>query len=159
MLRLEIQEKKARVSDQLSVKQFDQVQSYIDKGIAEGAELLFGGPGKPEGLETGYFARPTIFNNVNNDMVIAREEIFGPVMSIITYNDLDEAIEIANDTEYGLAGYVFGTDKDTLLKVARSVEAGTIQINEAPRRPDLPFGGYKNLELVANGETSVSKNS
>lgn len=136
-------EEGTRVGPIISKKQFDQVQSYIDKGIAEGAELLFGGPGKPEGLETGYFARPTIFNNVNNDMVIAREEIFGPVMSIITYNDLDEAIEIANDTEYGLAGYVFGTDKDTLLKVARSVEAGTIQINEAPRRPDLPFGGYK----------------
>ncbi|WP_214268492.1 aldehyde dehydrogenase family protein [Staphylococcus pseudoxylosus] len=127
----------------ISKKQFDQVQSYIDKGIEEGAELFYGGPGKPEGLEKGYFARPTIFNNVDNDMVIAREEIFGPVMSIITYNDVDEAIKIANDTEYGLAAYVYGEDQDTLHKVARSLEAGTVEINEAGRKPDLPFGGYK----------------
>ena len=97
------------------VKQFDTVQSYIDKGIEEGAELLYGG-GKPEGLDTGYFARPTIFVNVKNDMTIAQEEIFGPVVSVITYNDLDEAIEIANDTKYGLAGYVIGKDKETLQK-------------------------------------------
>ena len=127
----------------ISKKQFDQVQSYIDKGIEEGAELLYGGPGKPEGLDKGYFARPTIFNNVDNQMTIAQEEIFGPVMSVITYNDLDEAIAIANDTKYGLAGYVYGENLDNLRKVARSVEAGTIEINEAGRKPDLPFGGYK----------------
>lgn len=127
----------------ISKKQFDQVQSYIDKGIEEGAELLYGGPGKPEGLDKGYFARPTIFNNVDNQMTIAQEEIFGPVMSVITYNDLDEAIAIANDTKYGLAGYVYGKNLDNLRKVARSVEAGTIEINEAGRKPDLPFGGYK----------------
>ncbi|MCE7784624.1 aldehyde dehydrogenase family protein [Staphylococcus xylosus] len=127
----------------ISKKQFDQVQSYIDKGVEEGAELFYGGPGKPEGLDKGYFARPTIFNNVDNDMTIAREEIFGPVMSIITYNDVDEAIKIANDTEYGLAAYVYGEDQDTLHKVARSLEAGTVEINEAGRKPDLPFGGYK----------------
>ena len=92
----------------ISKKQFDQVQNYINKGIEEGAELFYGGPGKPEGLEKGYFARPTIFINVDNQMTIAQEEIFGPVMSVITYNDLDEAIQIANDTKYGLAGYVIG---------------------------------------------------
>lgn len=131
----------------ISKKQFDQVQAYIDKGIEEGAELLYGGPGKPEGLDKGYFARPTIFNNVDNSMTIAQEEIFGPVMSVITYNDLDEAIKIANDTKYGLAGYVYGSDKDTLHKVARSIEAGTVEINEAGRKPDLPFGGYKQSGL------------
>ncbi|EHJ07245.1 aldehyde dehydrogenase family protein [Staphylococcus simiae] len=131
----------------ISKKQFDQVQSYIDKGIQEGAELFYGGPGKPEGLEKGYFARPTIFINVDNHMTIAQEEIFGPVMSVITYNDVDEAIEIANDTKYGLAGYVIGNDQETLRKVARSIEAGTVEINEAGRKPDLPFGGYKQSGL------------
>ncbi|MCE3401792.1 aldehyde dehydrogenase family protein, partial [Staphylococcus aureus] len=119
----------------ISKKQFDQVQNYINKGIEEGAELFYGGPGKPEGLEKGYFARPTIFINVDNQMTIAQEEIFGPVMSVITYNDLDEAIQIANDTKYGLAGYVIGKDKETLHKVARSIEAGTVEINEAGRKP------------------------
>ncbi|QDW84071.1 aldehyde dehydrogenase family protein [Staphylococcus pasteuri] len=140
-------EEGTQVGPIISKKQFDQVQSYIDKGIEEGAELFYGGPGKPEGLEKGYFARPTIFINVDNNMNIAQEEIFGPVMSVITYNDLDEAIEIANDTKYGLAGYVIGNDKDTLHKVARSIEAGTVEINEAGRKPDLPFGGYKQSGL------------
>ncbi len=140
-------EEGTQVGPIISKKQFDQVQSYIDKGVEEGAELLYGGPGKPENLEKGYFARPTIFNNVENDMTIAQEEIFGPVMSVITYNDLDEAIEIANDTEYGLAGYVYGQDKEKLHKVARSIEAGTVEINEAGRKPDLPFGGYKQSGL------------
>ncbi|MFU0762529.1 aldehyde dehydrogenase family protein [Staphylococcus pasteuri] len=140
-------EEGTQVGPIISKKQFDQVQSYIDKGIEEGAELFYGGPGKPGGLEKGYFARPTIFINVDNNMTIAQEEIFGPVMSVITYNDLDEAIEIANDTKYGLAGYVIGNDKDTLHKVARSIEAGTVEINEAGRKPDLPFGGYKQSGL------------
>ncbi|NWK83322.1 aldehyde dehydrogenase family protein [Staphylococcus sp. GSSP0090] len=140
-------EEGTQVGPIISKKQFDQVQAYIDKGIEEGAELLYGGPGKPEGLDKGYFARPTIFNNVDNSMTIAQEEIFGPVMSVITYNDLDEAIKIANDTKYGLAGYVYGSDKDKLHKVARSIEAGTVEINEAGRKPDLPFGGYKQSGL------------
>lgn len=140
-------EEGTQVGPIISKKQFDQVQAYIDKGIEEGAELLYGGPGKPEGLDKGYFARPTIFNNVDNSMTIAQEEIFGPVMSVITYNDLDEAIKIANDTKYGLAGYVYGSNKDTLHKVARSIEAGTVEINEAGRKPDLPFGGYKQSGL------------
>ncbi|CAA4016082.1 aldehyde dehydrogenase [Staphylococcus aureus] len=100
----------------ISKKQFDQVQNYINKGIEEGAELFYGGPGKPEGLEKGYFARPTIFINVDNQMTIAQEEIFGPVMSVITYNDLDEAIQIANDTKYGLAGYVLVRTKKHCIK-------------------------------------------
>ncbi|MBF2757876.1 MULTISPECIES: aldehyde dehydrogenase family protein [Staphylococcus] len=136
-------EEGTQVGPIISKKQFDTVQSYIDKGIEEGAELFYGGPGKPEGLNKGYFARPTIFINVDNDMTIAQEEIFGPVASVITYNDLDEAIKIANDTKYGLAGYVIGKDKETLQKVARSIEAGRIEINEAGNQPDLPFGGYK----------------
>ncbi|MBE5676947.1 aldehyde dehydrogenase family protein [Staphylococcus sp. SS87] len=140
-------EEGTQVGPIISKKQFDQVQNYINKGIEEGAELFYGGPGKPEGLEKGYFARPTIFINVDNQMTIAQEEIFGPVMSVITYNDLDEAIEIANDTKYGLAGYVIGNDKETLRKVARSIEAGTVEINEAGRKPDLPFGGYKQSGL------------
>lgn len=136
-------EEGTQVGPIISKKQFDTVQSYIDKGIEEGAELFYGGPGKPERLNKGYFARPTIFINVDNDMTIAQEEIFGPVASVITYNDLDEAIKIANDTKYGLAGYVIGKDKETLQKVARSIEAGRIEINEAGNQPDLPFGGYK----------------
>ncbi|CDR64983.1 TPA: aldehyde dehydrogenase family protein [Staphylococcus argenteus] len=140
-------EEGTQVGPIISKKQFDQVQNYINKGIEEGAELFYGGLGKPDGLEKGYFARPTIFINVDNHMTIAQEEIFGPVMSVITYNDLDEAIEIANDTKYGLAGYVIGNDKETLRKVARSIEAGTVEINEAGRKPDLPFGGYKQSGL------------
>ena len=125
------------------VKTIRSSRRLYPKGIDEGAELVLGGVGKPEGLDKGYFAKPTIFANVKNDMTIAQEEIFGPVMSIITYNDLKEAIKIANDTKYGLAGYVYGKDLNTLRKVAREIEAGTIEINEAGRKPDLPFGGYK----------------
>ncbi|MGO1988150.1 aldehyde dehydrogenase family protein, partial [Mammaliicoccus vitulinus] len=123
--------------------QFDTVQSYIQKGIDEGATLLHGGVGKPEGIEKGYFVKPTLFTDVTNDMTIAQEEIFGPVGTIITYKDIDEAIEIANDTIYGLAAYVYGNDKETVKKVARSLEAGTVEINDAGRKPNLPFGGYK----------------
>ncbi|TCP20866.1 aldehyde dehydrogenase (NAD+) [Scopulibacillus darangshiensis] len=124
-------------------KQWDRVQSYIQKGIDEGATLVAGGPGKPEGLETGYFVKPTVFTNVKNDMVIAREEIFGPVMSIITYETLDEAIAIANDTEYGLAGYIVGKDEGTINKVASSIRAGQIRVNKAQTDFSAPFGGYK----------------
>ena len=127
----------------ISKKQFDRVQSYITKGQEEGATLHYGGSGKPDNLSTGYFVKPTIFTGVNNDMVIAQEEIFGPVMSVLAYDDLDQAIEIANDTVYGLAGYVVGKDKEQLKQVARSIEAGTIAINEEQGTNDLPFGGYK----------------
>ena len=127
----------------ISKKQFDRVQGYIEKGQEEGATLYYGGTGKPDGLENGYFVKPTIFTDVDNGMTIAQEEIFGPVMSVITYGDLDEAIRIANDTVYGLAGYVVGKDKDKLQKVARSIEAGTISINDCTGPQTLPFGGYK----------------
>lgn len=141
------QDKETEMGPIVSEKQFNQVQDYIQKGIDEGATLFYGGVGKPDGLEKGYFAKPTIFTDVDNKMTIAQEEIFGPVMSVITYKDLDEAIDIANDTKYGLAGYVYGKDTESLKKVARSVEAGTIEINESGRTPDLPFGGYKQSGL------------
>ncbi|MDT0680944.1 aldehyde dehydrogenase family protein [Staphylococcus chromogenes] len=141
------QQKETEMGPIVSEKQYRQVQDYIKKGIQEGAELYYGGEGHPEGLDKGYFVKPTIFANVDNQMTIAQEEIFGPVMSVITYKDLDEAIRIANDTKYGLAGYVFGQDKEQLHKVARSIEVGTVEINEAGRTPDLPFGGYKQSGL------------
>lgn len=127
----------------INSKQFNQIQEFIKIGAQEGATIELGGEGKPEGLETGYFIKPTIFSNVENHMTIAQEEIFGPVMSIITYSNVDEAIKIANDTKYGLAAYVYGSDMDTLQKVATAFEAGVIEINEYPRSADMPFGGYK----------------
>lgn len=127
----------------ISKTQFDRVQSYIEKGQEEGATLYHGGTGKPDGLSTGYFVKPTIFTDVDNSMAIAQEEIFGPVMSVITYEDLEDAIRIANDTIYGLAGYVVGKDKEKLQHVARSIEAGTIIINDCDGPNTLPFGGYK----------------
>lgn len=127
----------------ISRKQYDTVQSYINKGVEEGATLSYGGPDQPEGLDKGFYVKPTIFTDVDNKMTIAQEEIFGPVMSVITYKDLDEAIKIANDTKYGLAGYVYGENMETLQKVARSIEAGTVEINNAKGGPDMPFGGYK----------------
>ncbi|WP_017547542.1 aldehyde dehydrogenase family protein [Salinicoccus carnicancri] len=127
----------------ISRKQYDTVQSYINKGVEEGATLYHGGADQPEGLAEGFYVKPTVFSDVDNKMTIAQEEIFGPVMSVITYKDLDEAIALANDTKYGLAGYVFGEDPETLKKVARSIEAGTVEINNAKGGADLPFGGYK----------------
>ncbi|PYZ93391.1 aldehyde dehydrogenase family protein [Salipaludibacillus keqinensis] len=126
----------------VSKDQWDTVQSYIEKGEKE-ATLLTGGTGKPEGLETGYYAKPTIFTDVSNDSVIAQEEIFGPVSTIITYDDLDEALEMANDTVYGLAGYVVGKDEETLRYVASNIKAGRIKINDAKTDFNGPFGGYK----------------
>ncbi|WP_181350283.1 aldehyde dehydrogenase family protein [Thalassobacillus sp. CUG 92003] len=123
-------------------KQYDRVQSYIEKGMEE-ATLLAGGLGKPEGIENGYFVKPTIFTDVKNDMTIARDEIFGPVMSILTYDTIDEAIDIANDTEYGLAGYVYGKDPDTLRKVATRIRAGRVKVNDAEMDFAAPFGGFK----------------
>lgn len=124
-------------------KQLDTVQQYIEKGIEEGATLLAGGTGKPEGLDTGYYVKPTIFTDVSNDMTIAREEIFGPVMSIITYDTVDDALEIANDTTYGLAGYVVGEDPETLTNVASNIRAGRIVVNNAKADFSAPFGGFK----------------
>ncbi|WP_112179671.1 MULTISPECIES: aldehyde dehydrogenase family protein [Paraliobacillus] len=126
----------------VSKDQWDTVQSYIEKGMKE-ATLLVGGTGKPDGLEKGYYAKPTVFTDVSNDSVIAQEEIFGPVMSIITYDDLDHAIQIANDTIYGLAGYVVGKAPETLRDVASNIKAGRITVNDADTDFLAPFGGYK----------------
>ena len=122
--------------------QYQKVQDLIQKGIDEGATLLAGGTGRPEGLNRGYFARPTVFGNVTNDMTIAREEIFGPVMVMIPYDDVEDAIEMANDTEYGLAGYVQGSPAEA-AKVANRIRAGQIQINGQGPDFSAPFGGYK----------------
>ncbi|OMC13046.1 aldehyde dehydrogenase [Mycolicibacter heraklionensis] len=125
-----------------SAAQFAKVQGLIEKGIAEGATVAAGGPGRPAGLDTGYYVRPTVFARVTNQMTIAREEIFGPVLCILGYDDLDEAVEIANDTEYGLAGYVSGADLDIARGLARRIRAGWVAINHAFDL-NAPFGGYK----------------
>lgn len=127
----------------VSQVQFDRVQNLIEQGIAEGAKLVCGGLGKPDGIEHGYFVKPTVFSDVNNDMTIAREEIFGPVLVIIPYDSEDEAIRIANDTAYGLAGYVQSGDIDRARTVAAKIRAGNVKINGASGGTDIPFGGYK----------------
>ncbi|MCQ4159904.1 aldehyde dehydrogenase family protein [Roseomonas sp. GC11] len=123
--------------------QFERVQAYIRSGIEEGARLLTGGPGRPAGLEKGYFVQPTVFADVTPAMTIAREEIFGPVLSLLSYIDTEEAIRLANDTPYGLGGYVFSADNGEALRVARGIRAGRIAINGAPAHPAAPMGGYK----------------
>jgi aldehyde dehydrogenase (NAD+) len=127
----------------VSKLQFERVESYIDKGIAEGAELLIGGPGRPEGLEKGYFVKPTIFSNVRNDMIIAREEIFGPVLCILPYETEEEAVQIANDTPYGLAAYVWSEDKLRARRVGNQIRAGQVALNGASGDMQTPFGGFK----------------
>jgi aldehyde dehydrogenase (NAD+) len=122
--------------------QFDKVQRLIQKGIDEGATLVTGGTGRPDGLDTGYYVKPTVFADVTNDMTIAREEIFGPVLCMLGYDDIDHAIEIANDTDYGLAGYVSGADLDKARTIARRIRAGWVTINHAFDM-NAPFGGYK----------------
>ena len=126
----------------VSEVQFNKIQGLIEKGIEEGAELVTGGPGKPDGLNAGYYVRPTVFANVNNDMTIAREEIFGPVLSILPYKDEEEAVQIANDTDYGLYGYVSG-DVEHAKKIANRIRAGSVAINGAQADFTAPFGGYK----------------
>jgi aldehyde dehydrogenase (NAD+) len=126
----------------VSKVQFDKIQALIQKGIDEGATLVAGGTGRPEGLGKGYFVKPTVFANVTNDMTIAREEIFGPVLSILGYDNVDDAVRIANDTDYGLAAYVAGADLDKTRAVARRLRAGWTAINDA-FDINAPFGGYK----------------
>ncbi len=123
--------------------QFDRVQALIEAGVDEGARLLVGGPGKPDGYETGYFVKPTIFADVAPDMRIAREEIFGPVLAIMPFETEDEAIAIANDTPYGLAAYVQTSDEERAERVAARLRAGMVHINGGPHRYGSPFGGYK----------------
>jgi acyl-CoA reductase-like NAD-dependent aldehyde dehydrogenase len=127
--------------------QFARVQALIEAGIAEGARLLAGGPGRPEGLDQGYFVRPTLFSGVHPGMQIAREEIFGPVLSILPYADEDEAVQIANDSVYGLSGYVHAADPARALAVARRLRTGNVHLNGAPVDLAAPFGGYRQSGL------------
>ena len=123
--------------------QWEKIQGLIKAGIDEGATLATGGLGRPEGLNKGYYVRPTVFADVKNDMTIGREEIFGPVLSIIGFKDEEEAVQIANDTVYGLAGYVSSGDVERARRVARRIRAGNVNLNGAPNERAAPFGGYK----------------
>lgn len=122
--------------------QWEKIQALIAKGMAEGATLEVGGPGRPDGVEIGYYVRPTLFSGVSNDMTIAREEIFGPVVTILTYRDEEEAIKIANDTDYGLSATLYGSSED-VQRLAPRLRAGMVYVNGSQPHPDLPFGGYK----------------
>jgi aldehyde dehydrogenase (NAD+) len=134
---------KTAVGPMVSQKQYEQVQSYIRKGIEEGAEVLVGGEGHPKGLEGGYFVKPTVFVNVRNEMTIAQQEIFGPVLSVIAYDSEDQAIEIANDSEYGLHAAVLGTDLQRARRVASQIRSGRVVINNMTDDPQAPWGGFK----------------
>ncbi|MCH7673239.1 MAG: aldehyde dehydrogenase family protein [Proteobacteria bacterium] len=131
-----------RLGPVVSELQFNKITALIEKGIEEGAELLVGGPGRPEGFDKGYYIRPTVFGNVTNDMTIAREEIFGPVLAILGYEDDADAVRIANDTEYGLSGYVSG-EPEHAERIARQLRTGMVHINGAGPDFSAPFGGYK----------------
>ncbi|MFM8895390.1 MAG: aldehyde dehydrogenase family protein, partial [Actinomycetales bacterium] len=126
-----------------SAAQRERVQGYIKAGIDEGATLVAGGLGAPEGLSTGYFVKPTVFSNVTPEMTIAQEEIFGPVLAILPYDDIDDAVRIANGTVYGLAGAVSSADKDTAISIARRLRTGQVEVNGGAFNPNAPFGGYK----------------
>ena len=126
-----------------SAAQRDRVQTYINKGIDEGAKLIFGGPGAPEGLTTGYYVKPTVFSEVSNQMTIAQEQIFGPVLVMIPYDTEDDAVAIANDSPYGLAGAVFSADKDKAIAIAKRMRTGQVEVNGGAFNPNAPFGGYK----------------
>ncbi len=134
---------KTAVGPMVSQKQYERVQSYIRKGIEERAEVLAGGEGNPDGFEGGYFVKPTVFVNVTNDMTIAQEEIFGPVLCVIAYDSEDEAIRIANDSKYGLHSAVLGTDLDRARRVASQIRAGRVVINSMTDDPQAPWGGFK----------------
>ena len=135
----------------VSALQFERIQTLINAGINEGATLLTGGPGKPDGFETGYYVRPTIFYDVHNDMRIAREEVFGPVLTIIPFEDEEEALQIANDTPYGLAAYVETADSEKAERVAEKLRAGQVYINGTECGYGSPFGGYKCSGLGREG--------
>ncbi len=135
---------KTAVGPMVTQKQYERVQSYIHKGTEEGAEVLVGGEGHPKGLESGYFVKPTVFINVKNDMTIAREEIFGPVLCVIAYENDEDAIRIANDTSFGLHAYITGTDLQRARRVASQVLAGRVAINGLLDDQQAPFGGFKN---------------
>jgi aldehyde dehydrogenase (NAD+) len=123
--------------------QFEKIQQLLEKGVAEGAKVVIGGPGRPTGLDKGYFVKPTVFANVNNQMTIAREEIFGPVLVMIPYQSEEEAVSIANDTVYGLSGYVYSGDIEHARRIARRLRTGMVHLNGASTDVNAPFGGYK----------------
>ena len=127
----------------ISETQFNKIQNLIQKGIDEGAKLVAGGPGKPDGIKDGYYIKPTVFADVNNNMEIARTEIFGPVLSVIPFETEEEAIEIANDTDYGLTNYIQTQDNEKVQRVARKLRSGMVDVNGAGIAVDAPFGGYK----------------
>ena len=127
----------------ISETQYNKIQTLIKKGIDEGAKLVAGGPGKPEGLQKGYFVKPTVFADVNNDMEIARTEIFGPVLSVMPFETEEEAIKIANDTPYGLTNYIQTQDKEKVKRIARKLRSGMVDVNGAGIAVDAPFGGFK----------------
>ncbi|MFD0852763.1 aldehyde dehydrogenase family protein, partial [Actinomadura adrarensis] len=126
----------------VSATQYSRIQQLIEKGVGEGAKVVVGGPGKPDGLETGYYVKPTVFSHVTNDMTIAREEIFGPVLVLIGYEDDEDAVRIANDTNYGLSGYISGGE-ERAKKIARRIRTGDIHLNGAGPDFNAPFGGYR----------------
>jgi aldehyde dehydrogenase (NAD+) len=134
---------KIAVGPMVSQKQYERVESYIRKGIEEGAEVLVGGEGRPAGLEAGFFVKPTVFVNVKNDMTIAQEEIFGPVLSVIAYDSDEDAIRIANESKYGLHAAVLGTNLERARRVAAQLRAGRVVINNMTDDPDAPWGGFK----------------
>ena len=135
----------------ISERQFNRVQSLIQAGIDEGARLVSGGPGRPQGFNQGYFVRPTIFADVSNDMTIAQEEVFGPVLSIIPFDTEEQAVQIANDTPYGLSNYVQSTDVDRRQRLARRLDAGMVEMNGQPRGAGAPFGGVKRSGRAREG--------
>src|ERR1700722_8709911 len=139
---------KTNLGPVVSKLQFDRVEGFIEKGIAEGAHLITGGAGRPDGLTKGYFVKPTIFSNVRNDMTIAREEIFGPVLCILPYQNEEEAVQIANDTPYGLAAYVWSEDNVRARRVGNRIRAGQVALNGASGDMQTPFGGFK---MFGNG--------
>jgi aldehyde dehydrogenase (NAD+) len=134
---------KTAIGPMVSQKQYERVQSYIRKGIEEGAEVLAGGEGRPEGLDAGYFVKPTVFINVKNEMTIAQEEIFGPVLCVIAYGSEDEAVRIANDSKYGLHAAVIGSDIERARNIASQIRAGRVVINGMRDDPQAPWGGFK----------------
>ena len=134
---------KTNLGPVVSKLQFERVEGYIAKGIAEGAKVVIGGSGRPDGLTKGYFVKPTIFSNVRNDMTIAREEIFGPVLCILPYDNEEQAVQIANDTPYGLAAYVWSKDNLHARRIGGRIRAGQVTLNGAQGNMNTPFGGFK----------------
>jgi len=143
----------AHIGPVISARQFDRIQDLIGRGLDEGARLIAGGPGRPAGLNRGYFVQPTVFADVRNDMTVAQEEIFGPVLTMIPFGTEDEAIEIANDTPYGLTNYVQSQDGERRNRVARSLRSGMVEMNGQPRGAGSPFGGVKASGRAREGGT------